>query len=184
MESQQLQRIEELIRKIETTSDPDTRACAVELVQSLMDMHGAGIERMMEIAWQAGEPGSAIIDGFASDNLVAGLMLLYGLHPSSLETRVMQALDKVRPLLHSHGGDVELLDITDGAVRLRLQGSCKGCPSSTMTLKLAIEEAIYEAAPDVTAIEAEGAVEQTPTPSSNFVPLTRSRSKEEIVAPG
>ncbi len=70
-----------------------------------------------------------------------------------LETRVRQALDKVRPLLRSHGGNVELLDLSGGVVRLRMLGSCDGCPSSAMTLKHAIEAAIYEKAPDVTAIE-------------------------------
>ena len=59
------------------------------------------------------------------------------------------ALDEVRPYLASHGGDVELLGVEDGVVRLRLEGSCNGCPSSAMTLKLAIEEAIARAAPDV-----------------------------------
>ena len=68
------------------------------------------------------------------------------------------ALDEVRPYLESHGGDVELVGVEDGVVRLRLEGSCSGCPSSTVTLKLAIEDAIHKAAPDVERIEAEGVV--------------------------
>jgi Fe-S cluster biogenesis protein NfuA/nitrite reductase/ring-hydroxylating ferredoxin subunit len=178
MESQQLiYRIDELVRQIETMSDPDARAIAVELLQSLMELHGAGLDRMMEIAAQTGEAGQALIDGFARDELVKGLLLLYGLHPVPLETRVMQALDKVRPYLHSHGGNVETLGIEDGVVRLRLEGSCKSCPSSSMTLKLAIEEAIYEAAPDVVAIEAEGVLAQAAP--SGFVPLERVRGRDE-----
>jgi Fe-S cluster biogenesis protein NfuA/nitrite reductase/ring-hydroxylating ferredoxin subunit len=178
MESQQLiQRIDELVRQVETMADAEARAIAVELLQSLMELHGAGLDRMMQISAQTGEAGQAIIDGFARDELVRGLLLLYGLHPVALETRVMQALDKVRPYLHSHGGNVETLGIEDGVVRLRLEGSCKSCPSSSMTLKLAIEEAIYEAAPDVVAIEAEGVAEQRPAPSG-FVPLERVRGKE------
>ena len=183
MESQQLiQRIDELVRKMEMMADPDARASAVELMQSLMELHGAGIDRMMEITAQAGMAGQAVIDGFARDELVSGLLLLYGLHPVALETRVMGALDKVRPYLHSHGGNVEVLGIEDGVVRLRLQGSCKSCPSSSMTLKLAIEEAIYEAAPDVSAIEAEGVMEQ-PAIAANFVPLERIRSASETQQP-
>jgi Fe-S cluster biogenesis protein NfuA/nitrite reductase/ring-hydroxylating ferredoxin subunit len=182
MESKQLiQRIDELIRKIETTPDPDARASAVELMQSLMELHGAGIERMLEIVSEAGAPGRALVDGFANDELVGGLLLLYGLHPVPLGTRVMQALDKVRPYLSSHGGNVEVLGIEDGVVRLRLQGSCKSCPSSSMTLKLAIEEAIYEAAPDVTAIEAEGVLE--PPAPSGLVPLGRSRKEVDGTQP-
>ena len=68
-----------------------------------------------------------------------------------------EALEEVRPYLESHGGDVELLAVEDGVVRLRMQGSCSGCPSSAMTLKLAIEDAIRKHAPEVEQIEAEDA---------------------------
>jgi Fe-S cluster biogenesis protein NfuA len=170
--SEGMQRVEGLIRKIEGLPDPSARAAAVELMQSLMDFHGAGLDRLMEIVSEAGEAGYRIFDEFARDELVASLLLLYGLHPVPLEQRVMQALDKVRPYLDSHGGNVELLGIEAGVVRLRLQGSCKTCPSSSMTLKLAIEEAIYQAAPDVAAIEAEGVAEQPPAaPSNGFVQI-------------
>src|SRR4051812_12856815 len=100
---QLIQRIDGLLSQLETMSDPEARASAVELVQSLMELHGAGLERMMEITAEAGAPGRGVIDGFARDELVGGLLLLYGLHPLDLETRVMQALDKVRPYLASHG---------------------------------------------------------------------------------
>jgi Fe-S cluster biogenesis protein NfuA/nitrite reductase/ring-hydroxylating ferredoxin subunit len=169
---QRVQRIEGLIHEIETVADPDTRAKALELVQSLMDFHGAGLERMMEIVAEAKDTGDAIFDNFARDGLIASLLLLYGLHPLELETRVMQALEKVRPYLASHKGNVELLGISEGVVHLQMQGSCNGCPSSAMTLKLAIEEAIYEAAPDVTGIEVEGVVEEIH--ASGFVQLGRS----------
>jgi Fe-S cluster biogenesis protein NfuA/nitrite reductase/ring-hydroxylating ferredoxin subunit len=62
----------------------------------------------------------------------------------------------VRPYLGSHGGDVKLLGVKDGVVHLRLEGTCHGCPSSTVTMKLAIEKAIEEAAPEVVRIEVEG----------------------------
>lgn len=179
---QRMQQIEGLIRNIENLPDATARTSALELVQSLMEFHGAGLERLMEIVADAGEPGFAIFDNFARDNLVGSVLLLYGLHPLSIEARVMQALDKVRPYLDSHGGNVELLGISDaGAVRLRLQGSCKSCPSSSMTLKLAIEEAIYEAAPDVTAIEAEGVAEQ-PT-ATGFVQIGKQQNGHGHVAP-
>ena len=159
----QIQRIEELVGKIETLADPEAQANARELVQSLMDLHGAGIERMLETIAGTGPTGMEVIDDLARDPLVSSLLLLYGLHPLDLETRVMQALDKVRPYLQSHGGNVELLDVDDGVLRLRLEGSCHGCASSAQTLKLAIEEAIYEAAPDVTGLQVEGVVQQAPS---------------------
>jgi len=94
-----------------------------------------------------------LIDALVEDDLIASILLLHGLHPIDLETRVRQALEKVRPLLRSHGGNVELLGCSGGVVRLRMLGSCDGCPSSAMTLRHAIEAAIYEKAPDVTGIE-------------------------------
>lgn len=174
---QQIQQIEQLLLKVETMADPDARASVVELVQSLMELHGACLESMLEKIAGTGKVGEAIIDDFARDDLISGLLLLYGLHPVPLETRVMGALEKVRPYLQSHGGNVEMLGIDDGVVRLRLQGSCQTCPSSIVTLKLAIEEAIYEAAPDVTAIEAEGVAATQPVAMSGFVPLESLRSK-------
>jgi len=152
------QRIEGLIARIETAPDPNVRADALELTRSLMELHGAALDRLMEIVARAGDSGYALMDDFASDDLVAGLLLLYGLHPYDLETRVMKALDGARPFLQAHGGDVELLGVIDGTVRLRLVGNCRNCSSSTMTLKLAIERAIYEAAPDVTEIVTEGQI--------------------------
>jgi Fe-S cluster biogenesis protein NfuA len=150
------QRIEGLIARIEAAPDTSVRADALELTRSLMELHGAALDRLMEIVARSGASGYALMDDFAGDDLAAGLLLLYGLHPHDLETRVMKALDETRPYLRSHGGDVELLGVTDGTVRLRLAGSCRSCSSSTMTLKLAIERAIYDAAPDVTEIITEG----------------------------
>jgi Fe-S cluster biogenesis protein NfuA/nitrite reductase/ring-hydroxylating ferredoxin subunit len=157
---QRMQRVEGLVRKIENLSDENAKSSALELMQSLMEFHGAGLERMMDIVAESKAGGFAVFDEFAADEVVGSLLLLYGLHPLTLEQRVMQGLAKVRPYLDSHGGDVELLSTEDGVVRLRMQGSCKSCPSSAMTLKLAIEEAIYAAAPDVVAIEAENVTEQ------------------------
>jgi Fe-S cluster biogenesis protein NfuA len=161
------QRIEGLVARIEAAPDTNVRADALNLVQSLMELHGAGLDRLMEIVAQSGASGYALMDDFAGDDLVAGLLLLYGLHPHDLETRVMKALDRTRPFLQSHGGDVELLDVVDGTVRLRLAGSCRSCSSSTMTLKLAIERAIYEAAPDVMEIVTEGQIAPKELAQSN-----------------
>jgi len=166
-------RIETLIATIENFPDPAVRDTTVELVQAIMELHSAGIERMLDIAWEKGDAGREIIDSFAADELLANLLLLHGLHPLDIETRVTQALDKVRPYLKSHGGNVELLAVDEGVVHLRLQGSCNGCASSAMTLKLAIEEAIHELAPDIAGMEVEGVVPPPPMPASAFIPLTQ-----------
>ena len=69
---------------------------------------------------------------------------------------MQEALDSVRPYMESHGGNVELLGIEDGVARLRLEGSCDGCPASASTMELAIEQALQEAAPDLEGIDVEG----------------------------
>ncbi len=168
---QRAQAIEDLIRKLEQTADAELRAAAKRLVQALMELHGEGLERAMEIIYGSGAPGEAIIARLQRDELVKGLLLLHGLHPDDLETRVREALEKTRPYLQSHGGDVELLHVDDaGVVKLRLDGSCQGCPSSAVTLKLAIEDAIYAAAPDVTRLIVDG-VTQPHAPTPGYVPL-------------
>ena len=168
----QLKSIEALVHRIEKLADPALTATAKELVQLLMDLHGAGIERMLEIINQTATSGPSIIDALGRDDLVRSLLLLYGFHPDSFESRVQQALEKTRPYLKSHGGNVELVGIDDsGAVTLRLEGNCHGCPSSSATLKLAVEEAIYDAAPDVTAIIVQGSIEDA-SPALGFVPLS------------
>ena len=127
-----------------------------ELVRLVADLYGAGIERILDLLYEAGHLDERVLALLADDDLVASLLIVHGLHPYGVEQRVEQALEKVRPYLGSHGGDVELLDVTDaGTVRLRLLGSCDGCPSSSVTLKLAVEGAIEAAAPEVTSIEVE-----------------------------
>jgi Fe-S cluster biogenesis protein NfuA len=152
-----IERIEFLIEEVERFPDPQARARTQEVLRTVMELHGAGLERLLEKLADIGEPGFAVIDELARDEVVGAVLLLHGLHPVDLETRVRQALEKVRPLLKSHGGNVELLDLTEGVARLRMLGSCDGCPSSAMTLKLAIEKAVYEQAPDLVAIEVDGA---------------------------
>jgi Fe-S cluster biogenesis protein NfuA/nitrite reductase/ring-hydroxylating ferredoxin subunit len=149
-------RVETLLEELEGAAAPIPRDSALELVQALLDLYGEGLRRLVRAAAERDVDG-ALAEAFAADELVAHLLLLHGLHPEPLDARVRRALDEVRPYLESHGGDVELLGIEDGVVRLALEGSCSGCPSSAVTLRLAIEDAIYKAAPDVERVEADGA---------------------------
>lgn len=171
---QRMQKIETLTQEVEALPDENARSKAIELMQLVMEFHGTAIERMMEII-AAQSSSESIFASLAKDELANSLLLLYGLHPSPLEIRIEQALEKVRPYLKSHGGDAELLSIEDGVVRLRMIGSCNGCPSSSLTLKQSIEKAIYEAAPDVRRIEAVG--EEKPKPKS-FVQIARAPSPQ------
>jgi Fe-S cluster biogenesis protein NfuA/nitrite reductase/ring-hydroxylating ferredoxin subunit len=154
--------LEGLLEALEKVEDPAARERSTELVQALVELYGAGLERIVALLAER-EDSADLAEALGGDELVSHLLLLHDLHPVPLEERVRGALDEVRPYLESHGGDVELLSLEEGVVRLRMEGSCSGCPSSTATLKLAIEDAIQKSAPDVTAIEAEGVVEEKPS---------------------
>lgn len=130
------------------------RGRAEELVRQVTELYGSGLARILEILSDRGQLDGGTLEALTADELVSSLLVIHGLHPQDVETRVAAALDSVRPYLGSHGGNVELLDISPaGVVRLRLLGTCQGCPSSSVTLKFAVEEAIESAAPEVTAIE-------------------------------
>jgi Fe-S cluster biogenesis protein NfuA len=142
-----IERVEALLDEVETFPARE-RDVATELVSALLDMYGEGLARIV-----------AACDVPAEDELVAHLLFLHGLHPVPVHERVTGALDEVRPYLLAHGGGVELLGVDEGVVRLRLDGACNGCPSSAVTLRSAVEEAILRAAPDVERIDAEGVAE-------------------------
>jgi Fe-S cluster biogenesis protein NfuA/nitrite reductase/ring-hydroxylating ferredoxin subunit len=134
------------------------------LVREVVGLYGAGLERII----RAGDPGLA--ERLATDDLVASLLLVHGLHPHDVHRRVSDALDRVRPYLGSHGGDVDLLEIDGDTVRLAFQGSCKSCPSSAVTLELAVEDAIRAAAPEISSIEVITAEPATSPADSGFIP--------------
>ena len=165
-----IQQIEELVEQIERTPDSNLRSAAQKLVHSLLDLHGSGIHRILEIVSQSGEAGRLIIERFAQEPLVRSLLLLHGLHPLELETRVKQGLDQVRPYLHSQGVTVDLLSIEAGAVRVKLLRKKRGCATSARPLTLALEQAIYDSAPDVSAIEIESVIDSF---LSDFVPVEK-----------
>jgi Fe-S cluster biogenesis protein NfuA len=150
---QRLQQIETLVGQLEQGTDPTVQMAAREMVRAVLDLHAAGLARVLELVSQSGDGGRGVLEACAQDELVSHLLLLHGLHPEGFETRVCRALQSVRPFLESHGGNVELLGLDEGLVRLRMVGTCNGCPSSNLTMKARIERAIYEAAPDAAGIE-------------------------------
>jgi Fe-S cluster biogenesis protein NfuA/nitrite reductase/ring-hydroxylating ferredoxin subunit len=164
---------------------PVARNRAEDLVRQVTELYGAGLERILQLLEGQGVLTAKTLEALTADRLVAGLLLIHGLHPLDLPARVAGALDSVRPYLGSHGGDVELLGISaEGVVRLRLLGSCQGCPSSSVTLKLAVEDAIETAAPEVTAIEvAEAAPAAPAAPALIPVGALRSRLDSAGTAP-
>jgi Fe-S cluster biogenesis protein NfuA len=158
------ERLELLLAELRSLPDPSARQGAEEAVRLVTDLYGAGLGNVLELVVEAGD--AALLDRVVSDPLVSSLLVLHGMHPFDLPTRITLGLDRVRPYLASHGGDVEVLgiDADGGAIVIRLLGSCDGCPSSSVTLKTAVEQAIREAAPEIAHIVVDGWVEPAPPP--------------------
>lgn len=146
-----------------------------ELMRAVVDLYGAGLARIVDVVATPELSSEQIAARLVEDKLVESLLLIHGLHPEDFPTRVHKALARVRPYLGSHGGDVEVVavDEASGAVGLRLGGSCDGCPSSLLTVKVAVEGAVRELAPEATTIDVEGMVAEQPA-AANGAPVEHS----------
>jgi Fe-S cluster biogenesis protein NfuA/nitrite reductase/ring-hydroxylating ferredoxin subunit len=149
-------RIEELLAGLRSGGSAGAGPAAEELVRLLVGLYGDGLTQIVTVLREQGEPGETMLLRLTEDPLVESLLLLHDLHPLDVDARVQQALDRVRPYLGSHAGGVEYLGVADGVARLRLEGSCHGCPSSTDTVRLAISGAVLDAAPEVSDVVVEG----------------------------
>ncbi len=70
-----------------------------------------------------------------------------------MKERVEKVIDKIRPVLQADGGNIELVDVVDGVVKVKLMGACAGCPGAQMTLKMGVEKALKEEIPEVKSVE-------------------------------
>jgi Fe-S cluster biogenesis protein NfuA/nitrite reductase/ring-hydroxylating ferredoxin subunit len=158
---QLVERVQELQSRLELSGDSATAALAEELVAAIVQMYGLGLERIVDSLMADGADGERLAASLAEDDLVSTLLLIHDLHPVPLEQRVSDALDSVRPYMESHGGNVELLSLEHGVARIHLRGSCSDCSASSVTLELAIKQALEQAAPDLEGLEVEGMAAQT-----------------------
>ncbi len=150
-DEERARRIEELVRQVEQIPDPESRECAQKAMEAILELHGAGLERMMELVLEGGSSGEAAVRRFTNDSLVSSLLILHDLHPDDVETRIGETLRKMH-------AQAELIGVFGGAVRVRLSG--EGCG-----LKESVEAAIRAIAPDVTEVVIEE------RPAQGFVPL-------------
>jgi Fe-S cluster biogenesis protein NfuA len=162
----QSQRIEQLVQRASALQDTEARNIALELMQSLMDLHGAVLSRIVERLAQSGDAGASSLAKLGSDPLVCGLLVLYGIHPVSLEDRVKRAIEKLGPELRKQAASIKLLNLADCVVHVKIETQSHGLASSPEKLKTAVEHAILEAAPEVVEIVTEG------MPLSGFIPLS------------
>lgn len=140
--------LEELLAEVEALPEGDAREGALAAISGLLRIYGEALRRIVAVL------SPELLTSLSEDELIAQLLLLHDLAPADLEERIAQALEEVRPYMGSHGGGIELVEVLDGVARVRLQGTCSGCAASTVTLKLAVEEAVLRAAPELRAVEA------------------------------
>ena len=148
--------IQELIDRARNHDDPQTRELLNECLQTVLALYGDGLARVIELARNCTATSPGFLEQLLADDLVRGLLLVHDLHPVPLETRLRTALSRILPYIKSHGGNVELLKLENNYAWLRLDGTCKTCPSSAVTMELAIRGAIEEACPDLAGFEVEG----------------------------
>jgi Fe-S cluster biogenesis protein NfuA len=167
---QRVRRIGALVDEIETIADPAVRSSVRQLVQLVMEFHGMALDRALEVLADGGEAGMSFIERLGHDPMVSSLLILYGLHPESLEIRVHRAIERLEPKLQRDGAVLELIGIQDGAVRLRVTPGGHACGSTTKAIQVSMEDAIYEAAPDIDSLTIEGLDGQ---PANGFVSLDK-----------
>lgn len=151
-------RVEAVLDEFRAAGDERAVDRAEELVRALMGLYAVGLGRVVDLARD-----SALLRRLAEDEVTSSLLVLHDLHPDDASTRIQAALDRVRPYLGSHAGGVELTGVDElGVAHLTLEGSCNGCPSSTVTVSSTLERAVLEAAPEVVAVDVTGVVAPTP----------------------
>jgi hypothetical protein len=165
---EQVRKLGELITQFDQMPESPQKAAGMELIQLLMDVHSHGLERMLEVIFESRDSGGALIDRLGNDDVAGGLLLLYSLHPDALETRLRNAVERLRSRLRKLSCGIELLGIENGAVRVQLTTGGHSCGSSTQELRTLVENGVYELAPDVTSLEILGLDEPS---STGFVAL-------------
>ena len=176
---ERVRRIGALVEELETIADPAARSSARQLMQLVMEFHGAAIDRILEILANGGEPGMGFIEQLGRDPMVSSLLVLYGLHPETLETRVSKAVERLKLKLQRDGAAIELLAINDGVVSIRVTPGAHACGSTTGALRSQVEDSIYEAAPDIAGLTVEGLDGK---PATGFVSLDKL-AKNHVASP-
>jgi Fe-S cluster biogenesis protein NfuA len=157
------QRVDQLVQRVSGLPENEARTAALELLQSVMDLHGAAMSRIVELLSESGDADGKSLSKLGADPLICGLLVLYGVHPLTTEERVARAVEKLRPQLHKKGAEAELLDTSNGSVRVKLESKSHG--SNPEKLRAVVQQAIREAAPELAEVIIEGLT------SASFVPV-------------
>jgi hypothetical protein len=167
---ERIRAIEGLIHKLEEMPDRSLWSAVRELMQSVMDLHGMALDRVLTILSDHDGQAAQQIEALGCDELVGSVLLLHGLHPVDLETRTRRALGKTESVLRGYGVRAELLDTFDGNIRIQIHGVTSAHVAKSS--RAVVEEAIYQAAPDAASFAIFG-LDQF---ALDFVPLDQLRT--------
>lgn len=180
------ERVDLLARELEEHPDPVAREKALELLQTVLSLYGEALRRILHIVHSRppGEQvvGQLIVGQMMADPAVSSALMIHGLYPVELKVRVATALDQVRPYLHAHGGDAQLQGVEDGVAKVRLIRPRQDGSSSIVPMRLPVEKALLEAAPDlrgIEVIEEEGGVAPLRTPAPGVLLQIKNKVARE-----
>lgn len=148
-------RIDELVNRVQAIADSDARDCAIALVQEVMELHASALQRVLEVI-DAAAPN--VTELLGTDELVSPVLVLHGLHPDDFATRLARALDG----LQRRFGEIQVFDPGPNIVHIQIVRR-----SRSLTRQV-VEDAIYEAVPEIGELIVEGLNEQN---RSGFVPV-------------
>lgn len=163
-----LDRMEKRLEEIEQLDEP-AQTIVFDLLDGVDALHRLALRHLAE-----GVDAAQLRRVRDADPAVEWLLSAYGVGVDQ-RAAAQAALESVRPYIHSHGGEVEVLDVDDGRVRVRMSGSCSGCSASAITLTEGVEEALREGFPGFVAlvVEEDGGPSHPP-PGEVFVQLGRT----------
>ncbi|GGI25975.1 MULTISPECIES: NifU family protein [Bradyrhizobium] len=130
----------------------ETQRGVVSAYKIAIEALNAEAFRRLIRALKADPAALAAMKSAASDELVYAVLRRYNLLRAALNERVEQALESVRPMLKSHGGDVELVSVRPPAVEVRFKGACDGCPASALTFHAGVKKALQDVCPEITDV--------------------------------
>jgi nitrite reductase/ring-hydroxylating ferredoxin subunit/Fe-S cluster biogenesis protein NfuA len=139
------------VKSLEKLPWPEVQEQVFSMLKNIDTLHRVGLNRLVDLLRQEGQEN--LLDLAGEDPVLRALLVLYDLVPADPILQAEKALEVTRPYIHSHGGEVEVLDVEDGIVHIRLSGSCHGCAGSGMTLQRGIEAALREHLPGFKGIQ-------------------------------
>jgi Fe-S cluster biogenesis protein NfuA len=131
--------------------DEPQRAAVAAYKRAIEALHAEALRRLVRVC-RAEPVALAALRAAAADEVVYAVMRQLGLLKASLDERIAVALDGVRPMLASHGGNVELVRVDPPRIEVRFLGACQGCASSAITFRAGVQQAVYGACPEITEV--------------------------------